>query len=61
MEALFEYQVKGKLVVTSNSVCVVHPMFYEELQIRIDVAVLAYPKPSEEEEDLLQSFGWSRK
>ncbi|MEA2562745.1 MAG: hypothetical protein QOH06_4249 [Acidobacteriota bacterium] len=60
MEALFEYQVKGKLVVTNNSICVVHPMFYEELQIRIDSSVLAYPKPSEEEEELLRSYGWLR-
>jgi hypothetical protein len=57
MEALFEYQVKGKLIITSNSICVVHPMFYEELQIQIDGAVLAYPKPTEEEEELLQGIG----
>jgi len=58
MEALFEYQVKGRLVVTNNSICVIHPMFYEELEIKIDTRVLAYPKPTEEEERLLQqSYG----
>ena len=61
MEALFEYQVKGKLVITENSMCVVHPMFYEELQIKIDGSILAYPKPTEEEEELLQSLGLLRR
>lgn len=60
LEALFEYQVKGKLVVTGNCICVIHPMFYEELQIQIDSAVLAYPQPTEEEDELLQSLGWMR-
>jgi hypothetical protein len=58
MEALFEYQVKGRLVINNNSICVIHPMFYEELEIKIDTTVLAYPKPTAEEEQLLQhSYG----
>jgi hypothetical protein len=48
-------------VVTNNSLCVVHPMFYEELEIMIDATVLAYPKPTREEDQMLQqSYGTIR-
>lgn len=55
MEAVFEYQMKTGLPVTNKSLCVVHPMFYEELEIKIDTTVVAYPRPTEEEEMLLYS------
>ena len=48
--ALFEYQVKGTLTLTSRSQCVVHPMFYQELQIDVDTDTFTYPMPAEDEE-----------
>ena len=48
--ALFEYQVKGTLTLTSRSQCVVHPMFYQELQIGVDTDTFTYPMPAEDEE-----------
>jgi hypothetical protein len=60
MEALFEYQIKAQLIVTNNSICVVHPMFYEVLEIKIDSTVLAYPTPTEEEIELLRELGLLR-
>lgn len=50
VEALFEYQVKDKLTITNKDTCVIHPMFYEPLEICIDANSLVYPKPAEDEE-----------
>lgn len=49
-EALFEYQVKGTLAITQRSECVIHPMFYEDLQINVDMSTIIYPIPQEDEE-----------
>ncbi len=51
LEALFEYQVKDTLTLTNNDICVVHPMFYEPLEICVDVNTFVYPKPAEDEEE----------
>jgi hypothetical protein len=53
-EALFEYQIKGVLTINNKTICVIHPMFYQELQVCADMNVLVYPKPIEEEEEKQQ-------
>jgi hypothetical protein len=50
IEALFEYQIKDVLPVTNESWCVLHPMFYDWLQARIDETAFCYPVPFEPEE-----------
>jgi hypothetical protein len=47
---LFEYQVKGTLILTNRSTCVIHPMFYQELLTDIDKDIFVYPMPAEDEE-----------
>ncbi len=50
LEVLFEYQVKGTLVLTNRSQLAVHPMYYEELHINVDFNSFTYPLPAEDEE-----------
>lgn len=50
MEGLFEYQIKGKITLNNETKCVIHPMFFQQLQVNADMDVLIYPKPSEIEE-----------
>jgi len=50
LESLFEYQIKDTLSITNRTQCVIHPMFYEELQIDEDLDVFVYPRPAEDEE-----------
>ena len=50
---LFEYQIKGVLVFNNTSLCVLHPMLYQVLQINADMNTYVYPKPSNEEESML--------
>lgn len=52
VEALFEYQVKDTLILTNNDICVVHPMFYDPLEICVDVNTFVYPKPAEDEKEI---------
>ncbi|MFB0553717.1 MAG: P-loop ATPase, Sll1717 family [Phycisphaerae bacterium] len=55
---LFEYQVKRRLYLTNKSVCVVHPMFYQDLRTDIDKDTFIYPMPVEDEEkELLEEAG----
>jgi hypothetical protein len=48
--ALFEYQVKGTLTITNKDLCVIHPMFYQELQTVVDMNTFTYPVPAEDVE-----------
>lgn len=48
-EADFEYQIKGVLTMRGDNYLVIHPMFYQELNIQVYSNVLVCPKPSEEE------------
>ncbi len=54
--ALFEYQIKGVLTLHNNSLCVIHPMFFQVLRTNTDMNTFIYPKPSDEEDiELLDS------
>ncbi|MFA6186000.1 MAG: hypothetical protein WC770_02145 [Phycisphaerae bacterium] len=58
LAGLFEYQVKGTLFLTNKSICVIHPMFYQELHTDIDRDTFVYPMPAEEEEkEMLAEMG----
>lgn len=58
VEAIFEYQIKDTITLTNEDIIVVHPMFYEPLQIRVDVNTFVYPKPAENEEvKIIQDIG----
>jgi hypothetical protein len=50
VEGYFEYQVKGVITTDNNSRFLVHPMFYQELQIKVDIKQFVYPVPLEDEE-----------
>ena len=50
IEGLFEYQIKGKITLNNDSKCVIHPMFFQELQVNADMDALIYAKPTEDEE-----------
>jgi hypothetical protein len=51
LNGIFEYQVKSILTLTSRSVCIVHPMFVQELKIKdADQKAFVYPLPAESEE-----------
>jgi hypothetical protein len=50
LEAEFEYQVKGGLMIPPDALCVIHPMFFEELKIQVDTTTFIYPLPYENEE-----------
>ena len=41
----FEYFMKGRLPITSSDECVIHPMFYQRLNVRVDPAYRIYPFP----------------
>lgn len=49
IEAVFEYQIKGTITLLSNHQIIIHPMFYQELNIQVDQESIVYPQPSEEE------------
>jgi hypothetical protein len=49
IEALFEYQIKDTLTVQNKHQLVIHPMFYQGLNIDVDRNSLVYPKPADEE------------
>ena len=58
LEGVFEYQLKDTLALAKESVCMIHPMFHEWLQVFVDQTTLTYPLPYEEEEHaVLARFG----
>jgi hypothetical protein len=59
LNGIFEYQVKSVLTLTSRSICIVHPMFVQELKIQdVDSNSFTYPLPAEvEEKDALIRSG----
>ncbi len=58
IEGLFDYQIKGTIQLSNDSICVIHPMFYQELQIEVDMDSLVYPKPAEDvEKEVLEKHG----
>lgn len=52
-ECLFEYQVKGILTISNKTWLVVHPMMYQELNIKINMKDFIYPMPIEDEEKMM--------
>lgn len=58
IEGLFDYQIKGTIQLRNDSICVIHPMCYQELQIEVDMNSFVYPKPAEDEEkEVLEKHG----
>ncbi|HLM02628.1 MAG TPA: hypothetical protein VK400_16360 [Pyrinomonadaceae bacterium] len=55
-EANFEYQIKGVLTMRGDNLLVIHPMFYQELNVQIYSDVLVYPKPTEEERNMEKNW-----
>lgn len=41
----FEYTLSDRLALRSNDMCVIHPMFYEKLQIDREEGLIVYPFP----------------
>ena len=57
-EGLFEYQIKGTITFTPDTECLVHPMFYRDFQIKVNMNKFIYPIPQEDEEkELLGKAG----
>ena len=56
ISANFEYQIKGVLTIQSKDQLVIHPIFYQGLNIKVDSNSLVYPKPSETEHEELKSL-----
>lgn len=50
LEVLFEYQVKNFLPYNKDSLFILHPMFYQELCIRVYSDSYVHPKAGEDEE-----------
>ena len=50
--AVFEYQVKDKLIFNKSDYCILHPMCYEYFENVIDYNTLIYPSPANDDEDL---------
>lgn len=60
VEARFEYQIKDIITLGNEDIIVVHPMFYEPLEIRVDVNTFVYPKPASNEEiKIIQDIGFT--
>lgn len=53
---LYEYQVKGRLIVNENSLFVVHPMCYEYYRSKIDYNCLVYPESNDESDETYEYF-----
>lgn len=49
--AVFEYQIKGRLINNDESVFVVHPMCYEYYNLTIDCNCLVYPENSDDTDE----------
>ncbi|MBC7877632.1 MAG: hypothetical protein H7Y59_10725 [Anaerolineales bacterium] len=41
----FEYNMQDRLTLNSDDLCVVHPMFYNKLQVKKDEPLIVYPFP----------------
>ena len=49
VEADFEYAGESRISLTVNDQCVIHPMFYQKLNIRMTKNLCVYPFPDHEE------------
>jgi hypothetical protein len=49
VEADFEYAGDSRISLLVNDQCVIHPMFYEKLNIRMTKNLCVYPFPDHEE------------
>jgi hypothetical protein len=45
IEADFEYSMEGRLPLLVTDECVIHPMFYQKLNIRVEANLRVYPFP----------------
>ncbi|HEY9881348.1 MAG TPA: hypothetical protein V6D29_23025, partial [Leptolyngbyaceae cyanobacterium] len=49
VEADFEYFKKGRLILSTDDLCVIHPMFYTKLNVSVKEKLYVYPFPDHEE------------
>lgn len=49
IEADFEYFKKGRLMLSTDDLCVIHPMFYTKLNVALQDELYVYPFPDHEE------------
>ena len=54
--AEYEYQIKGVLTIQSKNWLIIHPIFYQGLNINVDSDSLVYPKPSTTEAEEFSSI-----
>ncbi len=54
IEADFEYFLKDRLVISDGDECVIHPMFYNKLQVVRDQPYIIYPFPDHPDYDELR-------
>jgi len=52
IEADFEYNMSDRLTLNSQDQCVIHPMFYNKLQVQKDGSWLVYPFPDHPDYDI---------
>ena len=49
VEADFEYAKKGRIPLSTDDLCVIHPMFYAKLNVELKEKLCVYPFPNHEE------------
>lgn len=49
VEADFEYFKKGRLILSNDDLCVIHPMFYTKLNVNLTEPICVYPFPDHQE------------
>lgn len=49
VEADFEHFKKGRLILSDNDICVVHPMFYTKLNVTLNREICVYPFPDHQD------------
>ncbi|GAB4373874.1 MAG: hypothetical protein Kow00121_17570 [Elainellaceae cyanobacterium] len=49
VEADFEYFKRGRLIISTDDLCVIHPMFYTKLNVSFSEKLCIYPFPDHEE------------
>jgi len=58
IEGMFEYQVKGTIEISNDTIMLIHPMFYNEIQAKVNLSYFIYPIPYEtEEKDIIEEMG----
>ncbi|MEK6260980.1 MAG: hypothetical protein AABP62_20460 [Planctomycetota bacterium] len=54
LAADFEYSARGKIDITPDDTCAIHPMFYQKLRVQFDKKTVVFPFPGQEDFDELE-------